>query len=165
MVAHDGPSTMARRSRRRAGPTTTSTRFQGLPGKPSTFPNWSSVRQRTSRVTARPQPGRGSRVSCSRYPTSGAAGGSWPAATYEDVLSKMVHLRRSVTLPAAIAMSGAALSPEMGRMTRAPLRFLLTMFNIRLGVWIPNPNRLAEFELRNGSGWRRLWMNRESSTS
>jgi len=84
--------------------------------------------------------------------------GSWPAATYEDVLSKMVHLRRSVTLPAAIAMSGAALSPEMGRMTRAPLRFLLTMFNIRLGVWIPNPNRLAEFELRNGSGWRRLWM-------
>jgi len=31
--------------------------------------------------------------------------GSWPAATTRMLLSKMVHLRRSVTLPAAIAMS------------------------------------------------------------
>jgi hypothetical protein len=52
-------------------------------------------------------------------------------------------------------MSGAAISPEMGRMTRAPLRFLLTMLNIRLGLWIPNPNRLAEFEVRSNRRSRR----------
>ena len=46
---------------------------------------------------------------------------------------------RQVTLPAAVAVAGAAISPEMGKMTRAPLRFLLTVANLRLGVWLPNP--------------------------
>ena len=47
--------------------------------------------------------------------------------------------RRDLTLPAAVAMSGAAVSPSMGKMTRRPLTFLLALANIRLGVWIPNP--------------------------
>jgi hypothetical protein len=46
---------------------------------------------------------------------------------------------RDVTLPAAVAMSGAALSPSMGKMTYRPLMFLLGLANIRLGVWVPNP--------------------------
>jgi len=79
--------------------------------------------------------------------------GAWPAETYENVLGRT--LKRNVTFPAAVAMSGAAISPEMGRMTRAPLRFLLAMLNIRLGLWIPNPNRLAEFEARSHSWIRR----------
>jgi hypothetical protein len=37
-----------------------------------------------------------------------------------------------VTMPTAMAISGAALSPEMGSMTRRPLRMLITMANIRL---------------------------------
>lgn len=46
---------------------------------------------------------------------------------------------RDFSLPAAVAVSGAAVSPSMGKMTRRPLRFLLALANIRLGVWIPNP--------------------------
>ncbi len=38
-------------------------------------------------------------------------------------------------------MSGAAIAPSMGKMTRAPLRFLLALTNVRLGVWLPNPIR------------------------
>jgi hypothetical protein len=47
--------------------------------------------------------------------------------------------RRDLSLPAAVAMSGAALSPSMGKMTRRPLTFLLALANVRLGVWVPNP--------------------------
>jgi hypothetical protein len=52
------------------------------------------------------------------------------------------------TLPAAVAMSGAAISPSMGKMTRWPLRFLMGLANIRLGVWVPNPRRMALFRER-----------------
>ncbi len=47
--------------------------------------------------------------------------------------------RCDLTLPAAMAMSGAAISPSMGKMTRRPLTFLMALANIRLGVWVPNP--------------------------
>ena len=70
------------------------------------------------------------------------------AKTYEDVVKEFSSLKATVTLPAAVAISGAAVSPEMGRATRAPLRFLLTLANVRLGVWIPNPRRLKWFEER-----------------
>jgi hypothetical protein len=57
--------------------------------------------------------------------------------------------RRSYfTLPATVAMSGAALSPSMGKMTRGPLRFLMALANVRLGVWVPNPRRIQSFEGR-----------------
>jgi len=46
-----------------------------------------------------------------------------------------------LTLPSIMAVSGAALSPLMGRFTHPPLRFLMAMTNIRLGVWIKNPLR------------------------
>jgi hypothetical protein len=49
---------------------------------------------------------------------------------------------RLMTLPAAMAVSGAAVSPAMGRMTRAPLRLLLGLANVRLGLWLPNPGHL-----------------------
>lgn len=52
------------------------------------------------------------------------------------------RLQRDLTLPAAVAVSGAAISPSMGKMTRWPLRFLLALANVRLGVWVPNPRRL-----------------------
>ncbi|MFL6100074.1 MAG: hypothetical protein ACJ71T_08995 [Actinomycetales bacterium] len=46
-----------------------------------------------------------------------------------------------LTVMAASAMSGAAVSPMMGRMGGkvAPFRLLLTLFNVRLGVWVMNP--------------------------
>jgi len=51
--------------------------------------------------------------------------------------------RRDLTLPAAVAMSGAAVSPSMGKMTKRPLTFLMALANIRLGVWVPNPRWVA----------------------
>lgn len=49
------------------------------------------------------------------------------------------------TLLAAVAMSGAALSPSMGKMTRRSVQFLMALANLRLGVWMPNPR------------WMNLW--------
>jgi hypothetical protein len=53
--------------------------------------------------------------------------------------------RRDITLPAAVAMSGAAIAPSMGKFTRPSLRFLLAMANVRTGVWLPNPARIESF--------------------
>ncbi|HJQ02226.1 MAG TPA: hypothetical protein VJ851_11535 [Jatrophihabitans sp.] len=39
----------------------------------------------------------------------------------------------------AVAISGAAVSPSMGRMTKGAFRSLLACLNLRLGQWIPNP--------------------------
>src|SRR6266545_2960246 len=47
--------------------------------------------------------------------------------------------RRDITLQAAVAISGAALSPAMGKMTRPSVTALLALANARLGVWLPNP--------------------------
>jgi hypothetical protein len=59
----------------------------------------------------------------------------------------------TVSLGTAVAVSGAAASPNMGAQTpSAALAMLLTLFNVRLGFWAPTPNR---------SYWRagsaRLW--------
>lgn len=43
------------------------------------------------------------------------------------------------TLGMALATSGAAVSPNMGRASIPMLAFVLTLFNIRLGRWSPNP--------------------------
>jgi hypothetical protein len=70
--------------------------------------------------------------------------GAMSTPRYEEVFSeKSSSTYRDFTLPAAVAMSGAALSPSMGKMTRRPLTFLMALANIRLGVWIPNPRRVA----------------------
>jgi hypothetical protein len=46
-----------------------------------------------------------------------------------------------VTLGQAISVSGAAVSPNMGYNTSPLVSFLLTMFNVRLGWWFPNPGK------------------------
>jgi hypothetical protein len=43
------------------------------------------------------------------------------------------------TLGQAISVSGAAASPNMGYHTSPVVAFLLTVFNLRLGWWFPNP--------------------------
>lgn len=49
----------------------------------------------------------------------------------------------ALTLPGMMAISGAAFSSTMGWHTIASLRLLMTVFNITLGSWIPNPARSA----------------------
>jgi len=46
-----------------------------------------------------------------------------------------------VKLGQAVAISGAAASPNQGYNTSPLVAFLLTMFNVRLGWWFPNPGR------------------------
>jgi hypothetical protein len=43
------------------------------------------------------------------------------------------------TLGTAMAISGAAVNPNFGYHSSAPIAFLLTVFNVRLGWWIGNP--------------------------
>jgi hypothetical protein len=62
--------------------------------------------------------------------------------------------RHDFTLAAAVAMSGAAVSPSMGKETRRSIRFLLGLANIRLGVWVPNPRRAERWLERSGKGVR-----------
>jgi len=46
-------------------------------------------------------------------------------------------------LGTAMAISAAAASPNMGRGTNPLMVALMTLLNVRLGYWIPNPGRLA----------------------
>ena len=72
----------------------------------------------------------------------------------EEFERKLAGRQRDFTLMAAVAMSGAALSPSMGKMTRSPLRFLLTLGNARLGVWVPNPRYLDADGGTSPESWR-----------
>jgi hypothetical protein len=74
-----------------------------------------------------------------------------PTADFEEQLAER---HRDFTLMAAVAMSGAALSPSMGKATRAPLRFLITLGNARLGVWVPNPRHLGRGDRPPPRHWR-----------
>jgi hypothetical protein len=57
----------------------------------------------------------------------------------------------NISLGAAVAVSGAALSPSMGKMTKRSIRFLMALLNIRLGMWMPNP-----WWETQGGWWSRL---------
>jgi hypothetical protein len=49
--------------------------------------------------------------------------------------------RSGVSLATAMTISGAAASPNMGYNSSPPAAFLMTLFNVRLGAWLPNPAR------------------------
>jgi len=50
----------------------------------------------------------------------------------------------NLNLATAVAISGAAAAPNMGRMTMRSLTFGLTLLNVRLGYWVPNPRRITD---------------------
>jgi hypothetical protein len=87
-------------------------------------------------------PGRGvSSFTFSRDAMDGPLVGGVPTKNYERRLG--ANRLRDITLPAAIAMSGAAISPSMGKATNVPLRMLMALANVRLGVWVPNPRHVV----------------------
>jgi hypothetical protein len=59
-----------------------------------------------------------------------------PPGSFTDRLAPLTSLWT------AVAVSGAAFSPAMGKMTK-PERFLFALGNLRLGVWYPNPACLS----------------------
>ncbi len=55
--------------------------------------------------------------------------------------SELLHAAHpEMTLGSAMAISGAAVSPNMGRRTNGFLVMVLTLLNVRLGYWVPKPN-------------------------
>ncbi|HYA50637.1 MAG TPA: hypothetical protein VEG33_05660, partial [Streptosporangiaceae bacterium] len=86
-----------------------------------------------------------------------------PAAERAEALTSdyeaLVGHRRS-TLFDVSAISGAAVSPLMGSMTKHAYRILLTATNVRLGVWLPHPalvrdaRKLIDQNV-TGRGWER----------
>jgi len=49
--------------------------------------------------------------------------------------------QRGVRLGTAVAVSGAAVNPNMGFHSSPAVAFLLTVFNVRLGRWVGNPEK------------------------
>jgi hypothetical protein len=62
-----------------------------------------------------------------------------PTAGYEALVGE-----RRCTLFDVSAISGAAISPLMGAATQQAYRILLTLTNVRLGVWLPHPAVVSE---------------------
>jgi hypothetical protein len=87
-------------------------------------------------------PGRGvTSFTFSETAIGGPLVGAAETGDYENALGR--NSERDITLPAAVAMSGAALSPSMGKLTVRPFTFLMALANVRLGVWVPNPRYVA----------------------
>lgn len=77
-------------------------------------------------------------------------------STYEDLL----HDR--MTLFDLVAISGAAVSPLMGKMTSAARRLLYGAVNLRLGVWVPRPSLVSYLDDRTAAtppAGARYWRN------
>jgi hypothetical protein len=53
-----------------------------------------------------------------------------------------------ITLGTAITLSGAAVSPSRGYYSTPATAFLMTLFNVRLGAWLPNPATASAQQLR-----------------
>jgi hypothetical protein len=70
-----------------------------------------------------------------------------------------------VHLGTAISISGAAASPNMGFHTSPPLAFLMTLFDVRLGWWLPNPRynnkQLSGNYTEGGPRWSLLYLLKE----
>jgi hypothetical protein len=49
-----------------------------------------------------------------------------------------------LNLGTAMSISGAAAAPNMGTSTRKSLVFIMTVLNVRLGYWLPNPRYAAQ---------------------
>jgi hypothetical protein len=66
-----------------------------------------------------------------------------PKVGYAPTRSEDGRFSDGVYLGQAVAISGAAVSSNMGYNTSPLVAFLLTMFNVRLGWWFPNPGQPA----------------------
>ncbi|HST52181.1 MAG TPA: patatin-like phospholipase family protein [Pyrinomonadaceae bacterium] len=53
-------------------------------------------------------------------------------------------MERGISLGTAVAISGAAASPNMGYYSSTFVTFLLSLFNVRLGWWLGNPGKAGD---------------------
>ena len=52
--------------------------------------------------------------------------------------------RDGISVGTAVAISGAAVSPNMGSHSSPAISFLLTLFNVRVGAWLGNPGKAGD---------------------
>jgi hypothetical protein len=64
--------------------------------------------------------------------------------------SEPVAGMKGLTLATAMTISGAAVSPNWGYHSSPMTAFLMTLFNVRLGAWLPNPATVTAPELSLG---------------
>jgi hypothetical protein len=57
--------------------------------------------------------------------------------------------KKGISLGTAMAISGAAASPNMGYHSSPPITFLLALFNVRLGWWLGNPGKEGQETYRD----------------
>jgi hypothetical protein len=67
--------------------------------------------------------------------------GFWPSKTYGFRPSDTHAQESGITLGTAMAISGAAASPNQGYHSSPLIGFIMTLFNVRLGWWLGNPSR------------------------
>jgi hypothetical protein len=67
-----------------------------------------------------------------------SANGYYPTTYYEE------RWDPDTSLATAFAISGAAAAPQMGVNTSKSLSLIMTLLNIRLDYWVPNPKVLGE---------------------
>lgn len=65
----------------------------------------------------------------------------------------------------AVAVSGAAVSPNMGYHSSPVITALLTVFNLRLGAWFGNPRSKNKWKNSNPTGWRLLFNELKGNTN
>ena len=63
-------------------------------------------------------------------------------AAYQPTADYVKEAKGCVGLSSAMAISGAAASPNQGYHSTPAVAFLLTVFNVRLGWWMQNPGPL-----------------------
>ena len=71
--------------------------------------------------------------------------------------AQMEKHHQHLNLGTAMAISGAAAAPNMGVTTIKPLMFIMTLLNIRLGYWLPNPS-LFERSSWRGRMYRKVFL-------
>jgi hypothetical protein len=76
-------------------------------------------------------------------------------AGYRD--SAIYGGRTGISLGTAMAISGAAASPNTGYHASPAVTFLMTMFNVRLGWWLGNPGAAGELTFRDEGPRFAVW--------
>jgi hypothetical protein len=63
---------------------------------------------------------------------------------HEGLRDQQANRPLGMTLASAMTISGAAVSPNWGYHSSPGTAFLMTLFNLRLGAWLPNPARVTD---------------------
>jgi hypothetical protein len=74
-------------------------------------------------------------------------------ATQYAATTQMESIAHDLNLATAMAVSGAAASPNMGSSTIRPLTPTLTILNVRLGYWLRNPKAAVGYSANRVIAW------------